>query len=78
MAAAHLGAGPGPERGRADGEPTGCPNDAPCPPRTSHGASLRQPVGPQASAGPSRTQVSDMGGARGGGAYLIAGRAGPI
>jgi hypothetical protein len=34
------------------GEPNGCPvcfNDAPCPPLTSHGASIRQPFG----AGPS-------------------------
>jgi hypothetical protein len=32
----------------ASGEPSGCLNDAPCPPFTSHGASIRQPFGPGA------------------------------
>jgi hypothetical protein len=39
-----------------DGEPSGCLNDAPCPPCTSHGASIRRPFGAGPVA-PHRLQV---------------------
>jgi hypothetical protein len=42
------------------GEPNGCLNDVPCPPCTSHGASIRRPLG--AAAGPGEPSAPAAGG----------------
>jgi hypothetical protein len=45
--------------GAAGGEPIGCLNDAPCPPLTSHGAPIRQPLG-ACHLGPFQPPASDQ------------------